>query len=704
MNKLTIIIMLTTAIVTGCDEGPVNVLNTNTFDTPFGVPPFEQIRYADYVPAFEKTIKEAEESIKLIVGNRNEPTFQNTIIPLDRREEHYRVLCNIFLNLSETEKCDTMTTLGKTILPMMTKFGDNLYLNKDLFNRVKTLYDKRDSLNLDSAQMRVLTLYYRDFVRNGALLSDADQEKLRSLNEQISLLMLNFGNNMVNETNNSFRLVIDTISDLAGLPENVVEAAAITAKQSGLEGKWVFTLHNASLMPFLQYSERHELRKTLFDAYCMRGNNGNEYDNKENVKQLAILRAQRAKLLGYKSHAHYITEENLASTPEKADSLLKLIWEPAIRKAKSELQEMQRYAWLYNHTTSIEACDWWYWAEKLRKAKYDISEQEISQYFELNNVLQKGVFGTANKLYGVTFERIDNIPHYNADNVVYQVKEANGDYLGLIYFDFHPRSTKSGGAWCTYFQEPIDNFDGTHTPAQVGIVCNFTKPTTNKPALLTFDEVETIFHEFGHSLQFLFTKGQYRRTAGVVPNDYVEMPSQIMEHWASEPEVLKSYAIHYQTQEPISDALIDKIRRSKTFNMGFATVEYLAASLLDLKWHTISPDTKIDDVNDFEAQAMKEIGLINEIKPRYRSTYFAHIFNGGYSANYFVYLWSELLDCDAFAAFTETGNIFNQQVAQSFRKHCLSEVGINDTPMNQYLKFRGKEPDINYLLKKRGLE
>lgn len=692
--------MASSALLAACENSDQNILKNKTFDTPYGVVPFDQIKNSDYVPAFEAAIADVDKTIQLIAGNRNEPTFENTIIPFDRREEHLRVLTNLFFNLSETERCDTMVTLAETIMPMLNKASDDVYMNKELFERIKAVYDSRASL--DSIQQRVTELYYNDFVRHGALLSEADQATLRDYNNQISLLSLKFGTNMLEETNQSYRLVIDTVADLAGLPENVITAAAERAEKEGLKGKWLFTLHNASLIPFLQYSDRRDLRKAMFDAYCTRANHDDERDNKQNVLQLASLRAKRAKLLGYANHAQYVIAENMAATPEAADSLLQMIWAPALKKAKAELKELKDFAWRYNYTTEIEASDWWYWTEKLRKFKFDLEEKEVSEYFVLENV-QKGMFDVANKLYGITFKKVDDVPHYNADNVVYEVSEADGTYLGLIYFDWHPRSTKSGGAWCTYYQEPLDNFDGSRTPCIASIVCNFTTPTADTPALLSTDEVQTMFHEFGHSLQFLFTKGQYRRTAGVVPNDYVEMPSQIMEHWALEPEVLRSFAKHYKTGEVIPDKLIEKIERTRTFNQGFATTELTAAALLDLKWHTLSASDNVTDVNEFEAKAMNEIGLINEIRPRYRSTYFAHIFDGGYSADYYVYLWAELLDCDAYSAFKESGDIFNKDLADSFRKNCLSEVG-NDTPTNQYLKFRGRKPIVDYLLKNRGLE
>lgn len=694
--------MAISVALTACAGGSDNVLMHKSFDTPHGVPAFDQISYADYQPAIEAALKETDEVVSLIVSNPAEPTFDNVIVPFDRRNEHLNVIAGIFGNLKETDNCDELTAIAQVVFPMLTANDDNVYMNPELFGKIKAVYDRRAELG-DTSKVRVVEKYYNDFVRRGALLSEADQNTLREYNRELSLLSLTFGNNLLNETNDSYQLVIDNPDDLAGLPEGVIAAAADRAASAGHAGKWIFTLQKASMIPFLQYSERPELRKALYDGYINRGNNGNSYDNKNVLLKMATIRAKKAQLLGYKSHAHYVIESNMAKTPEAVTDFLLDLWKPALQKAKRELQDMRNFAYRYNRTTKVEAADWWYWAEKLRKAKYDVDEQTLSEYFVLENV-QQGMFDVANKLYGVTFRRNDSVPHYNAnDNVVYEVYEANGDYLGLIYFDWHPRGSKGFGAWCTSFQDAIDNFDGSRTPAQVSIVCNFTLPTADAPALLNFDEVQTMFHEFGHGLHGLFSKGLYRRTAGDVPRDYVELPSQIMEHWAAEPAVMKQYARHYKTGEVIPDELIAKLQNAGTFNQGFATVEYIAASLLDLKWHSISADTTITDVNAFEKAAMDEIGLIDEIVPRYRSTYFAHIFDGGYSAGYYVYMWAELLDCDAFGAYTESGDIFNADLAAKFRQHCLAEIGEAD-PMAQYKKFRGQEPVIDYLIEKRGLK
>jgi len=701
MNKIKFVVTLMTAAMafSACDENGKNYLLDRYFETPHNVPPFGDIRYRDYIPAFEAEIEGVRQTIAIISSNRNEATFENTIIPFDRRKDRISILQNIFFNLKETDNCDTMSVIAEQVLPKLTEAEDDIYMNADLFKRIKHVYDNRASL--DSIQQRVVEKYYKAFVRSGALLSEADQATLRDYNKQIALLSLNFGNNMLDETN-SFKLVIDSLYDLSGLPESVINMAAQKAEAAGMKGKWLFTLHNASIMPFLQYSDSHDLRKQIYEAYTHRGNNGNAKDNKSNVIQLANLRAKRAKLLGYPTHAHYVIEDNMAKTPEAVDSFMNEMWKASLRKAKNELEEMKQFAYKYNKTTTIEACDWAYWSEKVRKAKYDVDESVISQYFVLENVME-GMFGVANKLYGLTFKKNSEIPLYNEkDNVVYEVFESNGDYLGLIYFDFHPRSSKAGGAWCTTFRNALDNFDGSRTPAQVSIVYNFTTPTADAPALLTYDELQTTFHEFGHALHALMSTGKYVATCGVVPRDYVELPSQIMENWAVEPEVIKSFARHYKTGEVIPDELIEKLKKASTWNQGFASVEYIATALLDLKWHSISASSPVSDAEAFEKQALEEMNLIPEIGPRYHSTYLAHSFNGGYDAGYYVYMWAELLDADAYNAFKESGDIFNQDLAAKFRKYCLSEVG-NDDQMKQYLRFRGKEPNSDALVARRGL-
>lgn len=688
------------SIISACDNN-VNPLLSKEFDTPFNLPPFSQIQNKHYVPAFEAAIRECDQTIALITQNSAEPTFENTIIPLDRSGLHLSRISYIFFNLLETDVTDTMNVMAETILPMLSAHADDVNFNEALFARVKHVYDNRSTANLDSVQLRVLSLYYKDFIRNGALLDAKGKARLRDINSQLSLLSHNFGTNLLAETNDSYKLVIDSVADLDGLPDNLIAAAADKANELGMKGKWVFTLHNASIMPFLQSSSRHDLRKALFDAYCRRGRNGGEHDNRDIVRKMVSLRIEKAQLLGYKTFAHYAIEENMAATPEAADFLLTQLWEPALRKAKAELDEIRRFAYKTAKVKDIDASDWRYWAERLRKAEYDVDETEISQYFELNNCLQ-GMFSTINRLYGVSFKRVTDAPLYNPDdNEVWQMLDNDGSSLGVVYFDWHPRATKGGGAWCTGFRYPLDNFDGSHTQGQISIVCNFTKGAAGQPDLLTYDEYLTMFHEFGHAIQALFTRGKYVRTAGNVPGDYVEMPSQINEKWAADRNVIKSFARHYQTGEVIPDALLDKIDRAANFSQGFASTEFLAAALLDMRWHLLTDKDNVPNVDDFESQTLTSIGLIPEIEPRYHTTYFSHIFDGGYAAGYYVYDWAEMLVCDAFAAFKDSNDIFNPALAASFRKHCLSEVGDGDL-MSQYVLFRHARPNMIYLLQSRG--
>ena len=701
MTTKKILPLMTSALLLAGCSGDVNPLLQKEFDTPHNLPPFELIKNKHYVPAFEAAIRESEQTVKLIVQNSATPTFENTIIPLDRSEMHLSRVSSIFFNLMEADVQDTMNVIAETVLPMLSAHSDDVAFNDALFARIKHVYDNSQAANLDSVQLRVLTLYYKDFIRSGALLNANDKERLREINSRLSLLSHSFGSNLLAENNDSYKLVIDSVADLAGLPDNLVAAAADKAKELGMKGKWVFTLHNASIMPFLQASERHDLRKAIFDAYCRRGRNGGKNDNRNIVKEMVALRIEKAQLLGYKTFAHYAIETNMAATPEAVDSFIGKVWAPALRKAKEELAEIRKFAFKTAKVTTVESCDWRFWTEKLRKAQYDVDEAEISQYLVLDNCRQ-GMFDTATKLYGIKFKKAEDAPLYNPDdNEVWQVLDNDGSDLGVVYFDWHPRASKRGGAWCTSFFYPLDNLDGTHIPGQISIVCNFTKGAAGQPDLLTYDEYETMFHEFGHALQALFTRGKHVRTAGNVPGDYVEMPSQINEQWAADPGVIKSFARHYQTGEVIPDELLDKIKKAANFNRGFASTEFLAAALLDLKWHLLTDKNNVPDVDEFEQKIFSEIGLIEEIEPRYHTTYFSHIFNGGYAAGYYVYDWAEMLVCDAFAAFQESGDIFNQELAASFRKHCLSEVGDGDL-MTQYVRFRGARPNMEYLMRNRG--
>lgn len=699
MKKLTILLVMMGMVVMSCtnQKEPENPF-LSEFDTPFQTPPFELIDTSHYVPAFEAGITEAKAQIEAIITNPDEPTFENTVVAYDQGSDILR-RASVFYSMLSANTNSTLQKIAREITPMMSKFRNEVSMNQDLFKRIKAVYDKRNDLGLDQEQMRLVEEIYEDFERNGAALSEEKRDELKKINEKLSMLSLEFSENLLAETN-AFKLVIDNEDDLVGLPEGVIEAAAEEAENAGMEGKWVFTLQKPSWIPFLTYSPKRELREKIYKAYYNRGDNDNENDNKPVIAEMVKLRDQKAKLLGWENYAEYVIDDNMAKTPEKVYDFLNQVWEPALKVSKQERAEMQKIIDNEGGNFDLKSWDWWYYAEKLRKQKYDLDEEELKPYFSLDNV-RDGIFYVANQLYGLQFEELDNISVYHEEVKTYEVKEADGSHLGILYIDSHPRAGKKAGAWCGTFRSGAYE-NGEKIYPLVYIVTNFTRPTGDKPALLTFDETTTFFHEFGHALHNLFADGRYRTTSRNVPRDFVELPSQIMEHWAADPEVLKVYAKHYKTNEPIPDELIEKLEKSGHFNQGFATVEYVAASILDLDWHTIENTDNID-VNAFEKASMGRIGLIDEIIPRYRSTYFSHIFSGGYSAGYYVYMWAEVLDCDAYNAFKESGDIFNQELAAKFRKHILAENGMGEG-MEQYLKFRGKEPSIDALLENRGLK
>lgn len=704
MKKSFILIFALGMILFSCQnqkkESEVNMDNPffKEWTTPYGVPPFDEINTEHYLPALKEGIKQREAEVDAIVANTAEPTFENTILALDKSGELLRKVTGTFYPLNSANTSDEMQALAREISPLMTRHSDNISLNPDLFRRIKSVYEKRNELGFDKEQMRATEKYYEDFVRGGANLSDTDQAKLRELNEELSKLSLQYGENLLAETNRNFKLVIDNESGLAGLPQDVIDRAADDAKAFGEEGKWVFTLAKPSMLPFLQYAENRGLREKLYRGYFMRGDNNNEFDNKEIIKKIVKLRDERAKLLGFGNHAEFIIDVNMAKTPEAVYEFLMQLWEPAMKMAKKDRDEMQAIINREGGNFKLASWDWWYYTEKLRKQKFDLDEEELKPYFSLDNA-KKGLFYVVERLYGLKLEPRD-WPTYHEEAEVYEVLEADGSKLGVMYMDFHPRDGKRVGAWSTAFRSATYR-NGERIPRIGSIVMNFTRPSGDTPALLSFEEVSTFFHEFGHALHGLFADGPYDRTAGSVPRDFVELPSQVMEHWAAEPEVLKVYARHYQTGEPIPDELIEKLEMSGTFNQGFITGEFVAAALLDMDFHT-TENPVIDNVNAFEKASMDNIGLIPEILPRYRSTYFSHIFSGGYSAGYYVYYWAGVLDTDAFYAFKETGDIFNQEVAARFRT-LLEKCGADDG-MTVYKNFRGKEPSIEPYLESKGLK
>ena len=705
MKKLLLFVCVSGLVLGSCQ----NRKNENTtsmenpffkeWTTPFGVPPFDEIREEHFVPAVKEGIQQQQAEIDAIVNNPETPGFENTILAYDKSGQLLNKVSGVFNPLNSANTNDNMQAIAREISPMMTQHRDNMMMNPGLFARVKAVYEKRNELGLDDQQLRVVDKYFQDFERNGANLSAEDQEKLKAINTELSTLSLQFGENQLAETNKNFKLVIDNEADLAGLPEDVILRAADEAKKAGQEGKWVFSLTIPSMTPFLQFAENRDLREKLYRAYFMRGDNDNANDNKEIIKKIVKLRDQRAKLLGFKNHAAYIIDINMAKTPEAVYDFLIGLWKPALAMAKQDVKEMQAIIDREGGNFKLASWDWWYYSEKLRKEKFNLDESEIKPYFSLDNA-KAGIFYVVEKLYGIKFVKRDDLPTYHSEAEAYEVQEADGSHLGVLYMDFHPRDGKRSGAWSTSFRSSTYR-DGVRVPTIGSIVMNFTRPAGDTPALLTFDEVTTFFHEFGHALHGLFADGLYDRTARSVPRDFVELPSQIMENWAAEPEVMKVYAKHYLTGEPIPDLLIEKLEKSGTFNQGFITGEYVAAALLDMDFYTVE-NSDIADVRAFEKASMDKIGLIPEFIPRYRSTYFSHIFSGGYSAGYYVYILAAVLDTDAFNAFKESGDLFNPEYAAKFRE-LLAKSGAAEG-MDVYLKFRGKEPSEEPLLKKRGLK
>jgi len=663
------------------------------YNTPFQVPPFEKIMAKHYMPAFEKGMEEGRKDIEKLVKNSEEPTFENTIAALDKAGELLTRVSAVFFAQASANTNDSLQNIELEISPKLAGYNDEIRLNPGLFKRVKQVYDNQAQFNLTPEQKFILENLYKEFVRNGANLSKADQDTLKKLNQRISVLSVTFSQNVLNETNN-YKLFVGK-DKLTGLPQSLVDAAAETAKAAGKEGQYAFTTQRPSIFPFLQYSEDRDLRRELFHAYTNRGNNGNENDNNKVLAEIIQLRAQRAKLLGYKSHSDLVLEPRMAKTPQNVFNLLDNLWSKAIPVAKNEVKEMQKIIDKEGGKFKLEPSDWWYYSEKLRKQKYDLDDNELRPYFKLDNV-REGVFTCANKLYGITFEPIANCPLPHPEAQAYEVKEADGSHIGVLYMDFHPRESKRQGAWCGGYRNH-HVVDGKEVSPVVTLVCNFTRPSGELPALLNLEEVETLFHEFGHALEGLFCKNTYNMS--YIAWDFVELPSQIMEHWATEPELLNTYAKHYQTGETIPVSLIAKMDKSKYFNQGFINVELLAASLLDMAYYTLEAPAVVD-VQSFEKAYFEKIGLIPEIVSRYRSTYFLHIIDG-YDSGYYSYTWAAVLDNDAFEAFKEKG-IFDKATAESFRRNILEKDGTMDA-MQMYVNFRGREPQIEPLLKNRGL-
>lgn len=693
----TIIIMIFMASC-GSKEEPIDNPFFSEWDTPYGVPPFGEIENEHFMPAFEQGMAQQKEEIEEIVNSKEEPDFENVIAALDYTGELLKRVSGVFYNMTSANTSDEIRDIAQEVSPKLTAHNDDILLNAELFEKIKAVHDKKDQLDLNTEQMMLLDLTYKNFVRNGALLNEEEQKRLREINTELSKNTLKFGDNVLGDVN-SFEMVIDDEADLAGLPGAVVETAAEAANEKGYEGKWLFTLHNPSALPFLQFAKNRDLREKMLKAYINRGNNDNEYDNKKIIEKIIALRYDRAQLLGYDTHADFVLEMNMAKNPETVLDLLETLWQPALDLAKYEAEQYQKIIDDKGGDFELQAWDWRYFAEKYRKEKYDLNEDELKPYFELTKV-RDGIFKLCNKLFDIEFILREDIPVYHEDAVCYEVTDTDGSHIGLLYMDFHPRESKRSGAWMSSYRKQYRK-DGENITPIIKIVCNFTQPTATLPSLLTLDEVRTFYHEFGHALHGLLSDGTYYSLTGTsVPRDFVELPSQIMEHWALEPEMLKKYAFHYETGKVIPDELIEKIQNATYFDQGFGTTEFLASAFLDYYYYT-ETDNTFSGVNEFQNMIAEKINLIPQIPFRHGSTHFLHIFSGGYSAAYYSYIWSGVLDADAFEAFKENG-IFDKATARSFRENIL-ERGHSDKAMDLYKAFRGREPEIEPLMRNRGL-
>ena len=713
MRKLIFISAL--LLIVACQDQSKMDPNINPFfqswDTAYEVPPFMDIKDEHYMPAYKKGMEENLSEIDVIVNNTEAPTFSNTIEELERTGKLLGKVSRVFSNLASSNTNPQLQELQRELSPMLSAHYDKISLNEELFKRVETIWQERDAIDLTSEQLKLLNDTRKQFVRSGALMSEEQKKQITKINSELSGLSTSFGQNLLAETN-GFELILEK-SDLDGLSEGTIAAASDAASQKmekaetkedkeKYKDKFVFTPHRSSMYPFLTESTRRDLREQLYNSYVMRGDNNNETDNKEIAAQIAKLRAERAEIMGYKSHAHFVLDNNMLKTPEEVYDLLTKLWDPAVKRAKAEIADMQAVANAEGQTFEVAAWDWWHYSEKVRKEKYNLDESAIKPYLSLDNVLE-GVFSTTNKLWGLSFTEIFDIDLYHPDARIWEVKDKDGSHLGVFIGDYFTRSNKRGGAWMSSFKGQ-SNLDGRERPIIVN-VCNFPAPVGDNPALLSFDNVVTLFHEFGHAMHGTLTDVTYGSMAGTSgPRDFIELPSQLLEHWASEPEVLKSFATHYETGEAIPDDLINKLLNASKFNQGFINTEYLAASLLDMDWHSISAEQAQQlDANKFESESLKKYGLLDEIAPRYRTTYFAHIFSGGYSSGYYSYVHAAVLDSDAFEAFKEVGDVFDAELSSRLRETIYSK-GSTEDAMDLFVNFRGRKAVIEPLLKVRGLD
>lgn len=703
IHSLSLTLIASAALLVSCGGNNMDKQNPflEAYADQYQIPPFGKISVSHYIPAINAGIQARDLEIDSIVGNPETPNFENTILALDNCGQQLMRVAYVYYALSESDNSPEMEKVSEEAIPLLTAADDELMLNEALFARIKQVYDNRDSLNLTMAQSRLLDKYYKSFVRNGALLDADGKAALKELNQQISDTERSFSSNLLKDTN-SREVVVEDEAELAGIPANIVEEAAQEAAKRGKEGKWVFTVHAPSRLAVLTYADSRDLRKRMYQTYTSLASNGDEYDNSENINKLIELRTKKAQLLGFESFAAYQMDAVMAKTVDAAENLLYQIWTPAVAKVAEEVADMQAYVDKNDGGFKLEAYDYYYYAEKVKKEKFDLSEDDVRPYFQLENVVN-GIFTMANKLYGITFTELPDAPKYNPEVKVYDVRDADSTHLAVFMTDYFPRPTKRQGAWMSEMSGEY-NYNGASERPIIYNVGNFTKPTAGAPSLLTLDEVETTFHEFGHALQGMLTNAQFRGLAGTnVDRDYVELCSQLNEHWAMEPELLKQYAKHYQTGEVIPDELVKKLDASGKFNMGFVTTELAAAALLDIEWHKTKEYTGTIDIRDFERQVAEKIGKPDIIEYRYRSPYFRHIFGSShYAAGYYTYLWAEVLSADGYEKFAETG-AFNPETALSYRQNIL-EPGDSEDPMELYKRFRGHAPSVDPLLKDRGLK
>lgn len=709
INRYVYSALAASAIVAGCTTPTVvntvtPVVHSNKLLAPstnkYGIESFEDITTNDYRQAILNGVNKQKEGIRKIVGNKEKPTFENTIVALEKSEEELRRAEMTFSPLESSNSSDSTRALSRELSPVLSAHSDEIYMNPELFSRVKTVYDEMSASELDKEQKKLVEKVYKAFVRSGANLSDADKAKLSVLNLKIDSLQLEFSQNLLYETNNTFVLV-DRLEDLAGLSQANIDRAAQMAKDNGKERKWMFNMQRSSCNPVLQYCSNRELRRQVYDAYCNRGNQGGEHDNKDICRQLVELRLERAKLMGFKNCASQILDTRMAKTPEAVYSLLDQIWTPAVKAANAELDDIREEMKKDGLTCEPEGWDYRYYSERARQAKYNFDENEASEYLEINNVL-KGIFYVANKLYGLTFTEVtSDVPSYESTAQAWQVNDKDGKLLAVFYSDYYPRDGKRAGAWCTSFRGQSYEKGKRVEPIVVN-VCSMTPASADAPALQSIDNVTTMFHEFGHALHSFLRDVHYVGVGGV-ERDFVELPSQINEHWAFEPEVLAVYAKHYKTGKTIPESLVKKIEESSKYGQGFATVEYLAASYVDMDLHVLTEIPADFDAISYEEKMLAQRGIPRQIQPRYRITNFSHTMGGGYTAGYYSYIWAEVLDADGFEAFKETGDIFNPEMAEKFRKYVLTPGGIDDG-MTMYKNFRGSEPKIDALLRNRGLK